>query len=80
MRSRIRRLAIGAAFFLFLALSNVVAFQDWKVPFLGIQDADAIVFLCTKTLVVCGNGGSHWDCRSPAISGGILCPCHTIGC
>ena len=81
MRSRIRRLTIGVVFFFFLALSNFVAFKDWKVAGIGIQDAEAIVFLCNYTVVVCGISNTSYDaCIGWPIVGAILCPCQDQGC
>ncbi len=82
MHSKIRRLTIGVVFFFIFALSNFVAFKDWKVPGIGIQDAEATVFLCNYTVVVCGLSETMYDaCLGWPVYQAILCPCNAgSGC
>jgi len=81
MHSKIRRVSIGVVFFFIFALSNLVAFKDWKVPGIGIQDAEALVFLCNLTVIRCDSNSAYAACLGWPVAGAILCPCNAgSGC
>ena len=80
------KLGALSALVLFVGALNLSAVQDWDVPLIGIENAEATVGLCIDNPTRCcdpgpGPGNCTWynDCVRPYRHGWVSCSCNGGG-
>lgn len=82
----IHKLGVLSVFVLLAGALNISAMQDWDVPIIGIEEAQAAVAQCIDGSTICCNGGSgpadcvfYNNCVDPYRHGWVACGCNGGG-